>query len=432
MGQLALNGNDRVWRRLRRGFLSAGWVDVRLEALEPRFVLSSAINTTASAVDPLLPIDPPIVVDGGDTGTIDTGTGDTGNVDDTGTVDDSGNTDDSGSTDDSGATDDGSTDSTDDTSDTPSSIQITDDSEPIIAHRDGTFSETLANFNGTLSLDQYTATIDWGDGNTSAGVITQDDSGAFHVSGSHEYTDAGEYYAGVEIDGSDGSMAWGGATLIAHADPTIVTNPVDIYSNTSTDATSQYLGSFFDINPGSESGYTVTVDWGDGSTSNGSAQQSWDGGFDLYADHAYSTAGSYNVSVTVTRSDGTSINSSGTAQVDDYVPIVYPGPIGGGIYPGGIFEMRGDAMAPGAGAADSSGSLVDATVGRVSKTPSVAVKQSVVPTAVKSKTQQPAPAPAAASQPTAPQASTSRLSDTILSTFDKDSLFGEPEASLLA
>src|SRR5690349_12268697 len=142
MDHLALSGNDRVWRRLRRGLLSAGWIDVRLEALEPRFVLSSAINAAAIEVDPLLPIDPPIVVDGGDTGTSDTGTADTGNVDDTGTVDDSGNTDDSGTT------DDGSTDSTDDSTDTPSSIEITDHSEPVIAHRDGAFNETLANFNG--------------------------------------------------------------------------------------------------------------------------------------------------------------------------------------------------------------------------------------------------------------------------------------------
>lgn len=426
MGQLTLNGNDRVWRRLRRGFLSAGWVDVRLEALEPRFVLSAAINTTAIAIDPLLPVDPPIVVDGGDTGTTDTGTGDSGNVDDGGTVDDSGNTDDSGST------DDGSTDSTDDTSDTPSSIELTDDSEPVIAHRDGTFNETLASFDGTLSLDQYTATIDWGDGNTSTGVVTQDDNGAFHVTGSHEYTDAGEYYASVEIDGSDGSMAWDGATLIAHADPMIVTYPVDIYSNTSTDVSSQYLGSFFDINPGSEGGYTVTVDWGDGATSNGSAQQSWDGGFDLYADHAYTTAGSYDVSVTVTKSDGTSISSSGTAQVEDYVPIFYPGPIGGGIYPGGIFEMRGDVMAPGAGAADSSGSLLDSTASGASKAPSAAVEQSVVPTAKKSNAEKPAPAPVPTAQPTIAQPPASHLSDSILFTFDKDPLFGDQPDSLLA
>jgi hypothetical protein len=406
--------------------LSAGWIDVRLEALEKRFVLSSAINITAIPIDPLLPVDPPIVVDGGDTGTTDTGTTDPGSGD-TGVVTDPGSTDGTDNTGDTGSTGDGSTDPTGDTTDTPSSITITDDTQPVIAHRDGSFNETLANFTGTLSLDQYTATIDWGDGTTTAGAITQDDSGAFHISGSHDYADAGEYYASVEIDASDGSSDWGGATLIADANPMLVTTPVDLYSNTSTDASSQYLGSIYDINPGSEGDYTVTVDWGDGVTSNGSVQQSWDGGFDLYADHAYTSAGTYDVSVTVTKSDGTSINSSGTAQVEDYTPIAFPGPIGGGIYYGGIFDMRGNAMAPG-----SAGAIAGAIAGATNQPPSGTIEQSVVPTVVKSKTPQPAPAPAPATQPTTTQNSTSHLSDSILSTFDKDPLFGDKPDSLLA
>src|SRR4051794_41113747 len=162
MGMLASGNTNRVSKRARRGLLSAGWIDVRLEALEKRFVLSAAINTTAIAMDPLIPIDPAIVVDGGDTGTTDTG-----------------NVDDNSSADDTGSMDDGSTDSTDDTIGAPASIQFTDDSQAVIAHRDGSFNQSLAKFTGTLSLDQYTSTIDWGDGTTTAGVMTQDDGGAF-------------------------------------------------------------------------------------------------------------------------------------------------------------------------------------------------------------------------------------------------------------
>src|SRR5205807_9189513 len=132
----------------------------------------------------------------------------------------------------------------------------------------------------------------------------QNSDGSFSVTGEHDYGGAGEYYVSVEVDASDGSMDWGGETIVAHADPMVVTQTIDSYPAKSDD-TSNYLGSFFDIQPGQESDYTVTIHWGDGSpTSTGSVQKNSDGGFDIYGGHAYDSTGDFNVSVTITKSDG--------------------------------------------------------------------------------------------------------------------------------
>jgi hypothetical protein len=422
MGQLALRKRNSIRRRARRGLLSAGWLDVRLEALEPRFVLSTAVNAMQIITDPIVPVDPPIVVDGGDSGTTDPSNGDNGSADDAGSSDGSDD-----AIDNSDGVDLINYDYADEDETVVSSIEITGDAGPDIAHRDGSFNETLVDFNGTLAIDQYSATIDWGDGNTSAGEITQDDSGAFHVSASHEYAEMGEYAVEVEVDASDGSMAWDSMAFFAHADPMLITTPVEVYSTSSTEASSQYLATLFDIDPANEGDYTVMVDWGDGTISSGEAQDSGDGIFELYADHAYPNAGTYDVNVTVSKRDGSSTTGSGAAEVEDYSPIYFPV----GIYRGGIFEMRADAMAPGAGAAESSGSILDSTVGASGKTPSPVDEQSVVPPADRRAHKQPA-APAPTIQPPSTTKSSSHLSDSILSTFDKDPLFGDQPDSLLA
>src|SRR6478609_7475908 len=114
MRQLVRINQNRVWRRSARGLLSGGWIDCRLEPLEKRYVLSVATDTSliVHPID-LVPVDPPIVVDGGTTDSGDTST-DPGNSD-------SGDATDTGDSSDNG---DGSTDSGDATSDAPPSVQV--------------------------------------------------------------------------------------------------------------------------------------------------------------------------------------------------------------------------------------------------------------------------------------------------------------------
>jgi uncharacterized repeat protein (TIGR01451 family) len=69
---------------------------------------------------------------------------------------------------------------------------------------------TFTDGNASLPAADFSATIDWGDGRTSAGSVALT-SGIYTVSGSHEYTDEGHDTVKVSIDQTAGPTA-GGAT----------------------------------------------------------------------------------------------------------------------------------------------------------------------------------------------------------------------------
>src|SRR5262249_18705008 len=58
----------------------------------------------------------------------------------------------------------------------------------------------------------YTATITWGDGHTSAGTITGNGSGGFNVSGTNTYMTDGTYPIAVTITDAGGSTATANGT----------------------------------------------------------------------------------------------------------------------------------------------------------------------------------------------------------------------------
>jgi uncharacterized repeat protein (TIGR01451 family) len=71
------------------------------------------------------------------------------------------------------------------------------------------FSGVVANFTDSDHdpASSFAATIDWGDGTTSAGTITADAHGGFDVAASHIYPEAGVYPLTVTIGDTDGSTA---------------------------------------------------------------------------------------------------------------------------------------------------------------------------------------------------------------------------------
>jgi hypothetical protein len=79
---------------------------------------------------------------------------------------------------------------------------ITPTAVPVTGYEFSTLTATtVATFTdagGSLPADDFTATIDWGDGTTSAGSISLA-SGTYTVSGSHEYLDEGHYTVEVGI-----------------------------------------------------------------------------------------------------------------------------------------------------------------------------------------------------------------------------------------
>jgi extracellular elastinolytic metalloproteinase len=96
--------------------------------------------------------------------------------------------------------------------------QITVTDAPLTASGNGLSltSKTLASnvvaasftdANPSPSASDFTATIDWGDGATTTGIVTPNGRGGFDVKGSHQYERSGSYALKVAIRSSGGSQA---------------------------------------------------------------------------------------------------------------------------------------------------------------------------------------------------------------------------------
>ena len=72
------------------------------------------------------------------------------------------------------------------------------------------FSGVVASFsdaNPLAELGEFSATVTWGDGGTSAGVVAADGHGGFVVTGSHTFLQEGSYAVSVQVNDVGGSVA---------------------------------------------------------------------------------------------------------------------------------------------------------------------------------------------------------------------------------
>jgi hypothetical protein len=180
----------------------------------------------------------------------------------------------------------------------------------------------------------FDITVDWGDGtppSTSLGAgvsvspVGGPLTGAFDVFAPHSYASGGTFPISVMIKSrvtggtaTAASTATTGAELLA-AGTNIAATP------TVAPAVPGFLvGSFVDANPSAPpTSFLVTVDWGDGtmpsSTPLGvfvapvpSAPQ---GTFDVFSTHAYASAGTFPVTVTITSATGATVTTASIARV---------------------------------------------------------------------------------------------------------------------
>lgn len=158
---------------------------------------------------------------------------------------------------------------------------------------------------GTAS--DYTATIDWGDGTTSAGTIAAAGSG-FQVSGSHTFAEDGSYSITVSIADVGGSKATASGTA-SIAEPVISATAVPVRGVERS--SSEVAVATFTHGNGAESAasFAAIINWGDGTTS--SALVSESGGiYTISGSHAYLDEGIYPVIAAV--SDDTASATVGT------------------------------------------------------------------------------------------------------------------------
>lgn len=171
--------------------------------------------------------------------------------------------------------------------------------------------------------DDFTATIDYGDGNTDTGSISGG-NGSFTVTGDHVYAEKGSYAITVQIyDSLTGGTATASTTATV-ADATLnLTGGFQLGDPMSNPLTAFTLASFTDDNSNAPaSDYSVTINWGDGNQTSGNyLQNAGDGTYLIVAPHSYTLPSgqvgplTYTVAMTLTDADGSSASTTSTIVV---------------------------------------------------------------------------------------------------------------------
>lgn len=165
----------------------------------------------------------------------------------------------------------------------------------------------------------YSATINWGDGQTSAGTIVPDGPG-FDVVGSHVYAEPGK---NVPITTSVKDA--GGSTATLNSVAQIADAPITAKRTTLSGLEGRTLsGTVATFTDGDASAlvsdFTASINWGDGQTITGTIVSSGGGKFYVTGSHAYaeqSAKAGYAIKVSIQDSGGSSASASSIAKIAD-------------------------------------------------------------------------------------------------------------------
>jgi len=163
------------------------------------------------------------------------------------------------------------------------------------------------------------ATIDWGDGATSAGTIPAS-GGNYTVRGRHTYAMAGhpDLVTTVRDICTPTSASAHSPVTINDAPLTAAGAPVSAYARYPATVV---VATFTDANPLSKAGdFTATVDWGDGTTGPATVSAKPGGGYQVTGTNTYKMPDSYPVSVAINDAGGSTAGATTTATVSSAPP----------------------------------------------------------------------------------------------------------------
>lgn len=210
----------------------------------------------------------------------------------------------------------------------PSNVQV----QAIEAREDEAFSGVVATFtSGDPDPMRFAATIEWGDGTSSAGTVTCRStcaagvSNTYNVSGQHAWADPGDYAVRVTVTYSGSSTSGSGTARVTARDqpapqpqpqpqpePTPILPvglPVPEGVPFTTERGVPFTGVVAKV-PAGTPVKLITIDWGDGKKSPGTAGS--DGS--ITGSHTFKKSGWHQITTTVTNDAGSSVGSA-TAKV---------------------------------------------------------------------------------------------------------------------
>jgi hypothetical protein len=198
----------------------------------------------------------------------------------------------------------------------------------------GTIVGTFTDANPNATVGEFTATINWGDGDITNGTITQPGGigTPFDVTGSHAYNEAGTYSFSVLVTDQDGaSVTLTGTANVTGTALTEQTTPPIVVENKGVAAFvldegvpvfSVPVSTFTDANSSpSASSFSAVIDWGDGSpTTVGTVvvTPGTEGGpstITVEGSHTYQVNGQFTVTVSTDDGDGHEVTTTTTASV---------------------------------------------------------------------------------------------------------------------
>jgi hypothetical protein len=194
-------------------------------------------------------------------------------------------------------------------------------STPISAVEGTSFSGQVATLHATdtsAPASQFTASIDWGDGNTSAGSVTGS-GGTFTVSGTNTYVEEGNLTAKVTItDTSDGQTTTVSDSVTV-ADANLgSTCPTTAVSTQSFNGTTANLT---DANAGAPtSDFTATIDWGDNTATSSGTVAGSTGSYTVSGNHSYGSTGYFTITTTINDDGGSTTTATCKTLVFAFAP----------------------------------------------------------------------------------------------------------------
>ncbi|HUY36366.1 MAG TPA: DUF4214 domain-containing protein [Pirellulales bacterium] len=177
---------------------------------------------------------------------------------------------------------------------------------PLSATAAAITSPQFTNFSGVVATftdanpkaaSDFTATVDWGDGSSSAGTIAAS-GGGFKVSGSHAYAEDGTFAVKTTIADAGGGTATAGGT--ANITEQAISGTALAVNGFERSPLAQVALATFSHGNGNEPAgdFNATIHWGDGTSSTGSVSESG-ATYTVSGSHTYLDEGPFAIAVQV-------------------------------------------------------------------------------------------------------------------------------------
>ena len=177
-------------------------------------------------------------------------------------------------------------------------IRLTAATEGVALPRTTTVA-TFTDLNTSDTASIFTASINWGDGTSTTGVVSGS-NGTFTVKGGHTYADEGSFPLGVTITDTANSTSLPLSGTVTAAEADVLSAKGLTFRANAGQAFSGKVATFTDRDTSNvASDFSATINWGDGSTTVGVITDTR-GAISVSGTHTYASSSQDAVTVTLT------------------------------------------------------------------------------------------------------------------------------------